>query len=57
MGRVLAHELYHMVADTDEHGEDGVAQPALSARELTSGQLELRPSDVAAIQSGLRQAR
>ncbi len=57
MGRVLAHELYHIVADTAEHGEDGVAQPALSARELTSGQLELRPSDIEAIQSGLRQAR
>jgi len=57
MGRVLAHELYHIVADTAEHGEDGVAQPALSARELTLGQLELRPSEVEAIQSGLRQAR
>jgi hypothetical protein len=57
MGRVLAHELYHIVADTAEHGEDGVAQPAISAQELTSGLLELRPSDVEAIQSGLRQAR
>jgi hypothetical protein len=56
MGRVLAHELYHIVADTAEHGEDGVAQPALSGRDLTSGQLELRPSDVEAIQSGLRQS-
>jgi hypothetical protein len=57
MGRVLAHELYHIVADTAGHGENGVAQPALSARELTSGQLELGPSDVEAIQSGLREAR
>jgi hypothetical protein len=57
MGRVLAHELYHIVADTAEHGRDGAAQPALSARELTSGQLEFRPSDVEAIKSGLRQAR
>jgi hypothetical protein len=57
MGRVLAHELYHIVADTAEHNQDGVAQAELSAQELTSGQLELRPSDVAAIQSGLRQAR
>jgi hypothetical protein len=57
MGRVLAHELYHIVADTAIHGEDGVAQPALSARELTSNQLELQPSDVEAIQSGLREAR
>jgi hypothetical protein len=57
MGRVLAHELYHIVADTADHGENSVAQPALSARELTSGQLELGPSDVDAIQSGLREAR
>jgi hypothetical protein len=57
MGRVLAHELYHIAADTAEHGQDGVAQAALSARDLTSGPLEFRPSDVAAIQSGLRQAR
>lgn len=57
MGRVLAHELYHIVADTEEHGAGGVAQSALSARELTSGQLELQSSDVEAIQSGLRQAR
>ena len=57
MGRVLAHELYHIVADTADHGENSVAQPALSAQELTSGQLELRPSDVEAIQSGLRAGR
>ncbi len=57
MGRVLAHELYHIVADTAGHGENGVTQAALSARELTSGQLELWPSDVEAIQSGLREPR
>lgn len=55
MGRVLAHELYHIVADTAEHGKDGVAQSALSARELTSGQLQFQPSDVEAIQSGRQQ--
>ena len=46
MGRVLAHELYHVVADTAEHGKDGVGQRTLSARELTTGQLEFRHSDV-----------
>jgi hypothetical protein len=55
MGRVLAHELYHVIANTTEHGGQGVAQPTLSARELTSGQLELRPADVATIQNYLRQ--
>jgi len=57
MGRVLAHELYHIVANTAEHGDEGVTQTAFSARELTSGQLELHPADVEAIQSGLRQGR
>jgi hypothetical protein len=55
MGRVLAHELYHIVADTSEHGRGGVAQRALSPRQLTSPQLELEPSDVAAVQNGLNQ--
>ena len=57
LGRVLAHELYHIVANTSEHDEGGVAQSALSGRELTSGLLELRPSDVEAIQSSLRLGR
>ena len=55
MGRVLAHELYHIVADTSEHGRDGVAQAALSPRQLTSGLLELEPPEVAAVQKGLSQ--
>jgi hypothetical protein len=56
MGRVLAHELYHIVADTSEHGHEGVAQAALTPRELTSGQLELRPSELSAVASGLSRA-
>jgi len=57
MGRVLAHELYHVIANTTKHGRQGVAQPALSARELTSGQLEFQPADVEAIQSDVRPGR
>ncbi len=57
MGRVLAHELYHIVADTSVHGHDGVAQAAFTARQLTSGQLELGASEVAAVQSGLGRTR
>jgi hypothetical protein len=53
MGRVLAHELYHIVADSSTHGKGGVAQAALSPRELTSGFLELQASEVTAVQSGL----
>jgi hypothetical protein len=57
MGRVLAHELYHVVADTSVHGHQGVAQAALSPRQLTSGELELGPSEVEALESGLTRAR
>ncbi len=57
MGRVLAHELYHIVADTSVHGRDGVAQPAFTARQLTSGPLELGAAEVTAVQNGLGRAR
>ena len=57
MGRVLAHELFHIVADTSGHGSDGVTQASLSPRELTSGQLELKKSDAQAVQMGLIRAR
>lgn len=57
MGRVLAHELYHIVADTSVHGHDGVAQSAFTPRELTSGPLELGASEAAAVQNALVRAR
>jgi hypothetical protein len=57
MGRVLAHELYHIVADTSVHGHDGVAQSALTPRELTTGPLELGAFESAAVQNGLVRAR
>ena len=57
MGRVLAHELYHIVADTSKHGRGGVAQAAFSPRELTAGQFELQQSDIEAMRSGFTRAR
>lgn len=57
MGRVLAHELYHIAADTAEHGRDGVAQAALTPNELTSGTLELQAPEVAAVANGLSRGR
>lgn len=57
MGRVLAHELYHITADTSQHGRDGVAQAALTPSELTSGSLDLRASEVAAVENGLSRGR
>jgi hypothetical protein len=46
MARVLAHELYHVLAGTAFHSATGVAQRALSGSELVSGQLELNPEDL-----------
>lgn len=57
MGRVLAHELYHILADTPEHSRDGVAQAALTPRELTSGPLQLEPAENKAIESALNAER
>lgn len=54
MGRVLAHELYHIVADRAEHSQGGVTQRALTPQQLTSGPLELPADDVQAIEDGLR---
>ena len=57
MGRVLAHELYHIAADTAEHSRNGVAQATLTPGELTSGSLELQAPEAAAVASGLSRAR
>lgn len=34
LGRVLAHELYHVLADTKEHGLRGLTQPYFDAKDL-----------------------
>jgi len=46
MGRVVAHELVHMVSRSAAHGHEGVTQPALSESDLTRGRLELSPKDM-----------
>jgi hypothetical protein len=34
MGRVLAHELFHVFAKTDRHGQEGVAKTSYSRKDL-----------------------
>jgi hypothetical protein len=46
LGRVLAHELWHILGNTFAHGENGIAQRALSAEQLVSEHLELDPADL-----------
>jgi len=57
MGRVLAHELFHIVAATKEHTTAGVSQAGLSAAELLSNRLELDSAGVELIQDRLHGTR
>jgi len=40
LARVLAHELYHIFADTERHGSCGVAKSAYTVHELVSDDFE-----------------
>ena len=46
LARVLAHELYHVLAGTESHSRQGVTQRALSGADLVSDQLELDPAEL-----------
>jgi hypothetical protein len=46
MARVLAHELYHVLAGTESHSRQGLTQRALSGADLASDQLELDPTEL-----------
>ena len=46
MGRVVAHELVHMISRSTAHGHEGVAQPAFSESQLTGERLDLSTRDL-----------
>jgi hypothetical protein len=45
MGRVLAHELFHVFANTDQHGHEGVAKNAYSRKDLVADGFAFDPKD------------
>ena len=47
LGRLAAHEIYHIVAQTTEHQETGIAKATFSIRDLTAARLELDAWSVA----------
>jgi hypothetical protein len=57
MGRVLAHELFHIVAGTRQHTESGVSQAALSPADLISDRLELDAEGAELLQEHLHPSR
>jgi hypothetical protein len=46
LGRVVAHELVHMLTKSAEHGKEGVGKAALSGRQLIGAFLPLSAFDV-----------
>ena len=49
LGRVLAHELFHMLAKTQHHAGEGVTRSALSPAQLISDRLTMAPADLEAL--------
>jgi hypothetical protein len=41
LGRVLAHEMYHMLANERKHTKSGVTRESLTAYELTAKHIDL----------------
>ncbi len=54
MGRVLAHELYHIIASTSDHGRKGVAQAAFSPSDLDGQVLDIDERDAEAVAESIR---
>jgi hypothetical protein len=50
LGRIVAHELVHMLTKSRQHGKEGVEKAALSARQLISESLPLSALDVDRLQ-------
>jgi hypothetical protein len=45
MGRVLAHEIYHVLAQTAAHSPHGIAAETMNAEQMTCERLEFRFED------------
>jgi hypothetical protein len=46
LGRVLAHEVYHILSKSPQHGRHGIARKTLKGSELTAEKLEFDPKDI-----------
>ena len=51
MGRVVAHELYHILSNEPGHGEDGVAKPAFTTRDVLADQFNFNHATLAQFQA------
>jgi hypothetical protein len=54
LGRVVSHELVHMITRSREHGAEGVEKSALSGTQLIAGDLRLSAFDIARLRQKLQ---
>lgn len=52
LGRVLAHELYHIFLDTKRHATGGVAKPFFTVHDLVEDHFNLQAKDAQALRGG-----
>jgi hypothetical protein len=50
MGRVLTHELFHVFANTEKHGHEGVTKTTYSRKDLVAEGFAFEPQDARRIQ-------
>src|SRR5205809_710381 len=50
LARVIAHELYHIVAGTADHQDSGVAKAVFSAQDLTDIRFEFDSASISRMQ-------
>ena len=55
LGRVVAHELVHMLTRSNRHGSEGVAKASLSGKELIEESLTLSVPDIERVRKELRE--
>lgn len=55
LGRVVAHELVHMLTRSNRHGAEGVAKASLSGKELIEESLTLSLPDIERVRKELRE--
>ena len=55
LARIMAHEMFHMLAATDQHGKRGVARPSHTTQELISSrQFRFDAADLQVLQEARR---
>jgi hypothetical protein len=52
VGRVIAHEIYHMLMQTRGHTRNGISKPCFSAADLLAGSFEFEDAALAQLQRG-----